>query len=385
MRTLLTTTALVALFSMGAVAQDAAAPAGDSDLLTQGYDVIDTDALASKLIGFPVYSSAAADAEQLGEINDIVIGEDGGVAAVILGVGGFLGVGEKNVAVDYGQLQWTVAEDETERLVLEVTREQLETAQAVELVEDEPMDTAAATDQPADDAMQPADDETETAVVDAQPPADDAMQPADDATETAAVDADQPADAAQQPADDATETAAADTEQQQPVADQDDAMETAEAQPADDAAVDQNLETGAIGQQDDVTAQDPSMQALDRESLVDFDETTLTAEQLIGINVYGPTDEHIGVIGDFVLGQDDKIDAVIIDFGGFLGIGTKQVAIAYENLDFYSDEAGNNRYLILNVTRDMMEQAPEFNSETYAQERDTQRLLLEDGDTAAAN
>ena len=131
MRTLLTTTALVALFSMGAVAQDATAPAATdpaagNSLLTQGYDVIDTDALASRLIGFPVYSSAAADAENLGDINDIVIGDDGSVAAVIIGVGGFLGIGEKKVAVDYERLEWTIAEDDTERLVLEVTREQLE-------------------------------------------------------------------------------------------------------------------------------------------------------------------------------------------------------------------------------------------------------------------
>lgn len=334
MRTLLTTTALVALFSMGAVAQDAAAPAGDSDLLTQGYDVIDTDALASKLIGFPVYSSAAADAEQLGEINDIVIGEDGGVAAVILGVGGFLGVGEKNVAVDYGELQWTTAEDNTERLVLETSREALETAAAVELVDDEPADTAAApaADQPAEGAA------TETA----QAPADAA--PADEATAT---------DMAQAPAAD---------------------------QPAD--AVDE-MQTGAVPAPAAAPADD-QMATLNRDQLVDLDETTLTAEELIGINVYGPTDEHIGVIGDFVLGEDQQaIDAVIVDFGGFLGIGTKEVAIAYDDLQFYADENGDNPSLVLNVTREQMEQAPAFNRDSYAQERDAQRLVVEPAVAAA--
>lgn len=342
MRTLLTTTALVALFSMGAVAQDAAAPATGTgnDLLTQGYSVIDTDSLASRLIGFPVYTSAAADAEHLGEINDLVIGDDGNVAAVILGVGGFLGVGEKNVAIDYSQMEWTVAEDNTERLVLAVTREQLETAEAVDLMDDEMMDTA---------------------VAPANQPADAMDGTTDDGTNTAALPVDQPGD--MDAADDATDTAAA-----------------TPAEPLDDT-VDADTETGAIGNQN-ATANDPMMDPLNRESLVDFDETALTAEDLIGINVYGPTDEHIGVIGDFVLGTDNGVDAVIIDFGGFLGIGTKQVAVAYEELDFYADENGDNRYLILNVTRDQMDQAPEFNRDTYAQERDAQRLVL-DGDVAA--
>lgn len=317
-RTLLSTTALVALFATGAVAQDAAAPAApgaSSTLLTEGYNLIDTDGLASKLLGFPVYTSAANDAERIGEINDIVIGEDGAVAAVILGVGGFLGIGEKNVAIEYDLLDWTTAEDNTERLVLATTKEALNAAAAVELVDDEPTDMAAA----------PA-------------PAD---QPMDgDAT------------------DDTTEMAAAPA-------------------PADENV--DETETGAVSTDPNLAAKPAAttMDPLVREGLVDFDEMTLTAEQLTGVNVYGPTDEHIGVIGDFVLGEDGKaIDAVIIDFGGFLGIGTKEVAVGYEDLQFYTDQTGNH-LLVLNVTREQMEQAPAFNRDTYAAERDSQRLVLE--------
>ena len=338
-RTLITTTALTTALLVGpAFAQDAAATnqpaqsAGPSDLLTQGYEIVDTDGLASKLLGFPIYTSAANDAERLGEINDIVVNAEGQVAAVILGVGGFLGVGEKNVAVNYTDLQWVVAEDNTERLVLETTKEALNAAPAVELVEDEPMDTAAtpAADQPAEGAA------TE-----------------EPATETAAT---------EQPADDAAAT----EEAQQQAA--------AEA-PAEGAATteDEQLETGAISEQ---PAAEPAPR-LDRQNLVDLDETTLTAEELIGTNVYGPDDQHIGVIGDFVLGEDGKaIDALILDFGGFLGIGTKEVAVAFENLDFFADENGNNRYLVMNITREQMEAAVAFNRDTYPQERETQRLVV---------
>jgi len=319
-RTLITTTALTtALLVAPAFAQDAAATnqtAGQDDLLSQGYEMVDTDGLASRLLGFPVYNSAQNDADQLGEINDIVVNQDGQVSAVIIGVGGFLGVGEKNVAVNYSDLQWVTAEDNTERLVLETTEEALNAAAPVELVEDEPAQTATApaVRQPADDAA------------------------ADDAQEQAVV---------------------------------------VEEQPAEGAAENEQLETGAITQQPPAEPGATTMERLNREALVDFDETTLTAEELIGTNVYGPDDQHIGVIGDFVLGQEgNAIDAVIVDFGGFLGIGTKEVAVAFDNLDFFADADGNNRYLVLNITRDQMEAAAAFNRDTYPQDREAQRLVV---------
>ena len=75
------------------------------------------------------------------------------------------------------------------------------------------------------------------------------------------------------------------------------------------------------------------------------------------------------------LTEDGKVDALIIDFGGFLGIGTKPVAVAFENLDFLAD-ANNNRSLVLPITREQMEVAPAFNKDTYTAERDTQRVVV---------
>jgi sporulation protein YlmC with PRC-barrel domain len=117
------------------------------------------------------------------------------------------------------------------------------------------------------------------------------------------------------------------------------------------------------------------MDPLNREGLTDFDEAQLTADELKGINVYGTNNEHIGTIGDLALNDDGTVDALIIDFGGFLGIGTKPVAVAFENLDFLAD-AKNNRSLVLPITRDQMEAAPAFNKDTYTAERDTQRIVV---------
>jgi hypothetical protein len=108
--------------------------------ITTGYTQIDTDRLATRIIGQPVYDGTAADANNLGNINDLVLDQSGNVAAVVIGVGGFLGLGEKQVAVDYAALQWVVAADNTERFVLETTVDELTAAPDFTTVDDDPAD-----------------------------------------------------------------------------------------------------------------------------------------------------------------------------------------------------------------------------------------------------
>ncbi|WP_349437521.1 PRC-barrel domain-containing protein [Pararhizobium sp. A13] len=73
--------------------QAAQAPAAGSSYLTEQAE---GQISANTYIGQPVYN--AAD-ENIGEINDVIFTEDGSVEAAVIGVGGFLGIGEKNVAV----------------------------------------------------------------------------------------------------------------------------------------------------------------------------------------------------------------------------------------------------------------------------------------------
>jgi len=63
-----------------------------------------TDWRSSKLVGTNVYGQ---DNAKIGDINDILIGSGGNVQAVVVGVGGFLGVGEKNVAIPFNALSIT--------------------------------------------------------------------------------------------------------------------------------------------------------------------------------------------------------------------------------------------------------------------------------------
>jgi hypothetical protein len=58
---------------------------------------------ASKLAGVSVYNDSN---EKIGDINDVILDKSGKATNVILGVGGFLGMGEHYVAVTFDQLKW---------------------------------------------------------------------------------------------------------------------------------------------------------------------------------------------------------------------------------------------------------------------------------------
>jgi hypothetical protein len=66
---------------------------------TQGSEI-----RASKLIGTSVVNMAN---ETVGDINEVIIDKDGKVVAAVLGVGGFLGMGEREVAVEFSSLRLT--------------------------------------------------------------------------------------------------------------------------------------------------------------------------------------------------------------------------------------------------------------------------------------
>lgn len=59
---------------------------------------------SSKVIGVNVYN---ASNENLGEISELLVDKSGRVQAVVIGVGGFLGMGERYVAIPFERLQWS--------------------------------------------------------------------------------------------------------------------------------------------------------------------------------------------------------------------------------------------------------------------------------------
>src|SRR5690349_8885165 len=64
------------------------------------------------------------------------------------------------------------------------------------------------------------------------------------------------------------------------------------------------------------------------------------SSQVVGTAIYNDHDERIGSVDDLLVGQDGKISEAVLSVGGFLGIGTKLVAIPYDKLRF-EEHTGN--------------------------------------------
>jgi sporulation protein YlmC with PRC-barrel domain len=58
---------------------------------------------ATKLAGVAVYNN---NNERIGDVNELIVSRDGKVEAVVIGVGGFLGMGEHLAAVPFAQVKW---------------------------------------------------------------------------------------------------------------------------------------------------------------------------------------------------------------------------------------------------------------------------------------
>ena len=86
---------------------------------TPSVTVTGTADIASKMIGRTVFNSAG---EKIGEVESALIDQDGKVRYVIVGVGGFLGLGQRDVALRWDQL--TMA-DNDQKIVVNMTKEQL--------------------------------------------------------------------------------------------------------------------------------------------------------------------------------------------------------------------------------------------------------------------
>lgn len=258
--------------------------------------------LASQIIGENVYNGTADDAEKIGDVNDIVLDKDNQAQSLVIGVGGFLGMGQKSVAFDYAKAQWATKGSDR-WLVVESSKEQLQELPGFDRKAYDPVPApSASTDMtaPAPTAAVP----SETAP--AAPPAD-----------------------------------------------------TAENAPANDPAGTDTTETSAI----------------DKSTLTEMPVGDIRSEELVGTPVYGADDVKVGEIGDVALSADQKVDAVIMDVGGFLGIGEKEVAVGMDNLKFMTDKDGN-KYLYTPFTKDQLEKQTAYDKGSYGEKRDEQRMMV---------
>jgi hypothetical protein len=89
--------------------------------------------------------------------------------------------------------------------------------------------------------------------------------------------------------------------------------------------------------------------------------TVLDKEDIQGVlgkDVRSSADENMGRIVDVIVDKSGRARAAVIDFGGFLGVGSRKIAVDWSALQFTPTEKPNQ--VTLNLTRDQVRAAPEY-------------------------
>lgn len=241
-----------------------------------------SDILASELMGHDVYARRTAadmtatdgqsrnadramttmtvtnleEMDNIGQINEIIVSHDGVVRALVIGVGGFLGMGEQDVAVKMDQV--TIARDQDDQslmyVVVNTTTDMLEQSPRYD----------------------------RTAMTDAS-------------------------------------------------------MTT----PADQR----------------MAFSRPEMA---REGYNQVEVTEISSDLLVGQSVYDVSDDSVGTVDDLIMDDAGAVTNVIIDFGGFLGMGSSQVSLGYDELTILTNAENDDVRVYVDATKEQIQSLPQY-------------------------
>ena len=374
MKTLFASTAIAMALAVPAFAQEAST--GPFVTSIEGDSVRGSDLMGARLYVSENEVDPAGgqgqDWNDVGEISDIILSDSGEIDAILVDIGGFLGIGERTVAVNMDDLQFVSDGQEADDyfIVMQGTQEQLENAPefqdpmsatgletgAMNTTQGTGMDTqsgaALTTADNSDPNMDPAESEM---VADGTAP-----EEARDQTEmtTAETEVEGAMDNAE------TELAQAGNEAEA-------TMENAETELAqagdeaeatmDNAATEMTDGNTDMAQSDTATTGGAGLMPapmMEREGYQTVGYDQLTADDVTGAAVYGPDDERVGEIGELLMSDDGKLDNAIVDVGGFLGLGEKQVEVPFDNLQILQGEGDVRIYI--DATEDQLESLPEY-------------------------
>jgi hypothetical protein len=83
------------------------------------------------------------------------------------------------------------------------------------------------------------------------------------------------------------------------------------------------------------------------------------AEPILGKNVHSSAGDDMGRLVDVIVDTDGRPRAAIIDFGGFLGVGSRKIAVDWSVLTFAPNDPKGN-VITVALTKDQVKAAPEF-------------------------
>ena len=332
------------------------------------------DMRASEMIGQRIYATdmdvegrsltqaELAEFDDIGEVNDVILSPAGEVKAVVLGVGGFLGLGEQDVTVEMSSLRFVPqAEGGDSFIVVNATKDQLQA------IADEQKATLAAaageTVEQTGEAVADAAATTGEVVTDTAAATGEAVQETGEAvSETAAATGEAVEQTGEAVAEKVEEGTAAVEQTAENVTTKTVPVETTET--ASDGTQVTTTETAEATPAPAATTREPFVRPqVQTEGYTDLATTELTADDITGKRLYGASGEDIGEVSDLVMGADGQtVEQAVLDVGGFLGIGERKIAVPLDELQFVRNADGDVR-IYIQATQEQLEAQPEYVAE----------------------
>jgi hypothetical protein len=86
---------------------------------------------------------------------------------------------------------------------------------------------------------------------------------------------------------------------------------------------------------------------------------TFDAKGILGRDVRSPASENMGRIADVIVDRAGQVRGAVIDFGGFLGVGSRKIVVDWAALHFWN-VADKTASITLDLTREQVRAAPEY-------------------------
>ena len=83
------------------------------------------------------------------------------------------------------------------------------------------------------------------------------------------------------------------------------------------------------------------------------------ARGILGRDVRSPANENMGRIADVIVDRAGVVRAAVIDFGGFLGVGSRKIVVDWAALHFWN-VANKSESITLDLSREQVRAAPEY-------------------------
>ncbi|MGH6942347.1 PRC-barrel domain-containing protein [Hypericibacter sp.] len=84
-------------------------------------------------------------------------------------------------------------------------------------------------------------------------------------------------------------------------------------------------------------------------------------KQLVGIDIRNANDEKVAEIKDVLIGNDNTVDTAIVTVGGVMGLAGRNVAIAWNQIQFFRD--ADTIKAKTSLTEDQLKALPEYTSD----------------------